>query len=449
MESSRARTHSTTLQHGQKLTACQRAQHEWRHVTIADRGHVLHRVASLLEERASDLAHTMAREMGKPLAQGHSEIRKCALVCRYYATNASELLQPQLIESDAARSGIRYDPLGTVLAIMPWNFPFWQVFRFSAPALMAGNAVALKHAPNVPDCAQAVLDLFTEADLPSGLFANLRASHDTIEALIGHEVIEAVTFTGSTRAGAIVAGLAGKHLKKTVLELGGSDPFVVLADADVEEAARVGCASRLLNAGQSCIAAKRFIVERAVAERFSTALLAQLDKAVVGDPMAPNTTVGPLAREDLRDTLHQQVCESVNGGARLLRGGVLPSVPGGSAPVTLITDVAPGMPAWSDELFGPVAVVRVVENENEALSAANDTLFGLGGAVFTSDPERADRWCKDLEAGAVFINGMVKSDPRLPFGGIRRSGYGRELGALGIREFVNQKTFWVAHPPKH
>jgi succinate-semialdehyde dehydrogenase/glutarate-semialdehyde dehydrogenase len=309
---------------------------------------------------------------------------------------------------------------------------------------MAGNAIAMKHAPNVPQCADAIEKIVLEAGLPKGLLVNLRISHDEIPSLIGNELISAVTFTGSTRAGRIIAALSGKHLKKCVLELGGSDPFIVLADADIGQAARIGAASRLLNAGQSCIAAKRFIVERAVADDFLDALITELKAAVIGDPMDPKTTVGPLARQDLRDALHDQVLRSIQQGSNCLIGGDLLQRAGWYYPVTLLTEVKSGTAAWEEELFGPVAVVRVVENADEALAAANDSPYGLGAAVFTRDLDRIKAWSADLHAGAVFFNGMVKSDPRLPFGGVKRSGYGRELGKLGILEFVNQKTVWIA-----
>jgi succinate-semialdehyde dehydrogenase/glutarate-semialdehyde dehydrogenase len=327
---------------------------------------------------------------------------------------------------------------------MPWNFPLWQLFRFAAPALMAGNAVALKHAPNVPGCALAIESLCREAGLPEGLLVNLFAEHDQIAAIIATDSVAAVSFTGSTRAGAIVAELAGRNLKKCVLELGGSDPFVVLADGDIEAAARAGSASRLLNSGQSCIAAKRFIVEEAAADAFLGHLQAELEQAVLGEPLEPSTTIGPLARADLRDALHEQVQQSVQAGARCRMGGFIPKQPGWYYPVTLLTEVGPGMAAWEEELFGPVAAVRVVADADAALRAANDTSYGLGAAVYTSDTDRIAAWSAALEAGAVFFNGMVKSDPRLPFGGIKRSGFGRELGAQGIREFVNEKTVWIA-----
>jgi succinate-semialdehyde dehydrogenase/glutarate-semialdehyde dehydrogenase len=408
------------------------------------RGKALRAIAERLESQREPLGQLMAREMGKPLAQGVGEAEKCAWVCRYYADYAATFLSPETIEADASRSLVRCDPLGTILAIMPWNFPLWQLFRFAAPALMAGNAVALKHAPNVPGCALAIESLCREAGLPEGLLVNLFAEHDQIAAIIATDSVAAVSFTGSTRAGAIVAELAGRNLKKCVLELGGSDPFVVLADGDIEAAARAGSASRLLNSGQSCIAAKRFIVEEAAADAFLGHLQAELEQAVLGEPLEPSTTIGPLARADLRDALHEQVQQSVQAGARCRMGGFIPKQPGWYYPVTLLTEVGPGMAAWEEELFGPVAAVRVVADADAALRAANDTSYGLGAAVYTSDTDRIAAWSAALEAGAVFFNGMVKSDPRLPFGGIKRSGFGRELGAQGIREFVNEKTVWIA-----
>lgn len=427
-----------------KLLAARTAQQRWSRLSYAERSEGLLQIAFGLEKQSGYLARLMALEMGKPLREGMNEAKKCATVCRYYAANAADFLRPTTIETDARESRVCSEPLGTILAIMPWNFPLWQLFRFGAPALMAGNAVALKHAPNVPACASAIEALCTEAGLPEGLLVNLYAEHAQIEAIIGTASIAAVSFTGSTRAGALVAAAAGRQLKKCVLELGGSDAFVVLEDADIELAAEVGAASRLLNSGQSCIAAKRFIVVEAVAEAFLASLERRLREAVVGDPLDPDTTVGPLAREDLRTTLDLQVQGSIRAGANCIMGGSIPKQDGWFYPVTLLTQVRPGMAAWEEELFGPVAVARVVPDAEAALSAANDTPYGLGAAVFTAEAERIRAWSGALKAGAVFFNGMVKSDPRLPFGGIKRSGYGRELGPQGIREFVNEKTVWIA-----
>lgn len=416
------------------------AQHAWAGWSFQARALVLRRAADLLDARALSFSRLMAREMGKPLAQGESEARKCAWVCRYYADHAESLLAPEPIASDASQSGVRYEPLGVVLAIMPWNFPFWQVFRFAAPALMAGNAMVLKHAPTTQGCARAILALLEEAGVPSGLVANLVARDAVVAQVLADARIRAVTLTGSERAGASVAATAGRHLKKLVLELGGSDPFVVLEDADVERAAEVAAQARLLNSGQSCIAAKRFIVVQAVAERFLTAFRRHLEAEVLGDPMDAEVTIGPMARADLREALHKQVTDSIAVGAHCVLGGRMPEGPGFYYPVTLLTHVAPGMPAWDEEVFGPVAAVRIVADAEEAVSAANDTAYGLGASLWTERTDLIGR----IEAGAVFVNGLVKSDPRLPFGGIKRSGYGRELGRHGLHEFVNPKTFWIA-----
>lgn len=423
-----------------------RAQQAWATTDMTHRSTALRRLGTALRDHARSLAELMAVEMGKPLHQGIAEAEKCAWACDYYAEFAPSFLANEMLESDGTRSYVRHDPLGLILAIMPWNFPLWQVLRFTAPALMAGNAVLLKHAPNVPGCANAIADLFGESGALKSLVANLRISAEQTHALIASAEVAAVTLTGSTAAGESVAEIAGCNLKKVVLELGGSDPFIVLHDADLPAAARAGAQSRLLNSGQSCIAAKRFIVVEEAADMFIDHLRRELSEAPVGDPLAPNTRVGPLARRDLRDALHEQVLASVDAGARLMMGGEPMDRDGWFYPVTLLTEVGPGMPAWDEELFGPVAAVRVVADADAALAAANDSEYGLGAAVFTADVGMAERMARDLQAGAVFVNGMVKSDPRLPFGGIKRSGYGRELSWHGIREFVNTKTVWALDP---
>lgn len=416
----------------------------WRARAFGERAAVLRRAAALLRERTDALAVLMADEMGKPVAQGRSEADKCAWVCEYYADHAERFLAPEPVATEATRSWVAFQPLGVVLAVMPWNFPLWQVFRFAAPALMAGNAGVLKHASNVPGCALAIEAVLRDAGLPAGAFAAPLAGSKLVDRMIAHPRVVAVTLTGSTPAGRAVARKAGEELKKTVLELGGSDAYVVLEDADLERAARECAKSRLINSGQSCIAAKRFIVVDAVRARFEALFVDEMQKARLGDPRDEATAVGPLAREDLRDELHGQVTESVAKGARVLLGGEVPARPGAWYPPTVLTDVKPGMPAHDDELFGPVAAVIAARDEADAVRVANDSPFGLGAAVFTRDLERGARIAeRELDAGACFVNTFVRSDPRLPFGGVKQSGYGRELAAFGIREFVNIKSVYV------
>ncbi|GIV59937.1 NAD-dependent succinate-semialdehyde dehydrogenase [Rhodocaloribacter litoris] len=420
------------------------AQQAWRRVPFEARADHMREAARLLRERADRYARLMAEEMGKPVAQGRAEAEKCAWVCDYYADNAARFLADEPIETDASESFVTYQPLGVVLAVMPWNFPFWQVFRFAAPNLMAGNAGVLKHASNVFGCALAIEEVFRDAGFPKHLFRTLLISSRKVEAVIAHPLVKAVTLTGSTPAGQAVAGKAGSVLKKTVLELGGSDPYVILEDADLEAAVETCVTSRLINSGQSCIAAKRFVVVEAVREAFEERFVALMAAKKLGDPMAEDTDVGPQARVDLRDDLHRQVLESIEKGARRLLGGDIPKGPGAYYPPTVLTDVRPGMPAYEEELFGPVAAIIPVRNEQEALRVANDSSFGLGAAVFTRDVEKGRRIAREeLEAGCCFVNAFVRSDPRLPFGGVKESGYGRELSEAGIREFVNIKTVYV------
>jgi succinate-semialdehyde dehydrogenase/glutarate-semialdehyde dehydrogenase len=426
------------------LEEAHRAQRAWRESSFAQRTTVLKAAAEALRRGRDEHARLMAAEMGKPLRDGRAEADKCAWAAEFYAENADRFLAPQAVETDASRSEIVFRPLGVVLAVMPWNFPYWQVFRFAVPALAAGNAVLLKHAPNVCGCALAIEELLRGADLPRGLFRALLLEESRVAGLIADPRVAAVTLTGSCRAGRAVAAEAGRQLKKTVLELGGSDPFLVLSDADLDAAVEIGAAARLVNAGQSCIAAKRFIVPRALRGEFERRFVERMRQVRAGDPMDESTGIGPLAREDLRIQLHRQVTESVARGARCLLGGTIPPGPGFFYPPTVLTDVARGMPAADEEVFGPVAVIIPVEGDEQAIEAANDTSFGLGAAVFTADAERGRRLAVEaLEAGCCFVNAAVRSDPRLPFGGIKDSGWGRELGIFGIREFVNVKTVYV------
>ncbi len=416
----------------------------WRDVPFATRAQLMRKAGVALRAHKTEYARTMALEMGKPIVQGEAEVDKCALTCDYYAEHAEAMLAEQPRQTDAARSYVRFDPLGPVLAVMPWNFPFWQVFRFAAPALMAGNAAVLKHASNVPRCALQIEEVFRAAGFPRGLFATALVGSAAVGGLIADPRIVAVTLTGSEHAGRQVAERAGHELKKTVLELGGSDPFIVLDDADVAAAARTAADARLVNSGQSCIAAKRFIVVEPVADAFIARFADELRARRLGDPLARDTQVGPQARVDLRDDLHRQVAESVKRGARLVLGGEVPAGRGAFYPPTLLSAVDKGMPAFDEETFGPVAAVIRAKDEADAIRLANDSEFGLGAALWTQDRARAARLAARIEAGAVFVNGLVKSDPRLPFGGIKRSGYGRELSEYGIREFVNIKSVWIA-----
>jgi len=417
---------------------------DWKHTTFAERARVMQRAAHILREHASEYATVMTREMGKPIRDGRAEAEKCAWVCEYYAEQAGAFLQPEIIPTDASKSFVTFQPLGVVLAVMPWNFPFWQVFRFAAPALMAGNTGVLKHASNVPGCALAIEEVFRQAGFPDHAFRTLLIGSKHVEAVIEHPMVTAVTLTGSTPAGKAVAKKAGEMIKKTVLELGGSDAYVVLEDADLEATVTTCVASRLINAGQSCIAAKRFVVVEAIRQRFEEAFVTQMRRAQVGDPLDEHTQVGPLARHDLRDDLHHQVQISLAKGATCLLGGMLPESKGAYYPPTVLTQVRKGMPAYDDELFGPVAAIIGAPDEKEAIRVANDSVFGLGAAVFTQDLAKGERIAvHELAAGCCFVNALVKSDPRLPFGGIKESGYGRELSSYGIKEFVNIKTVFV------
>ena len=426
------------------LDAAHAAHESWRSIAFEDRASLMKRAARVLRERTAEFAELMTMEMGKPIAGARAEAEKCAWVCDYYAEHAQQFLASEPVETDASKSFVAYEPIGVVLAVMPWNFPFWQVFRFAAPALMAGNAGVLKHSSNVMGCALAIEDVFRTAGFPDGLFRSLLIGGRDVASVIEHPRVAAVTLTGSTPAGRAVGSKAGEMLKKSVLELGGSDPYVVLEDAALDEAVTTCVASRLINSGQSCIAAKRFIVVESIREAFEEKYVALMSSKTMGDPMEENTDVGPQARADLRDELHQQVVDSVDKGARLLLGGEIPDRPGAFYPPTVLTDVKKGMPAYDDELFGPVAAIIEAKNEDDAMDIANDSVFGLGAAVFTQDAARGEAIAtKRLQAGSCFVNTFVKSDPRLPFGGIKESGYGRELSAFGIREFVNIKTVFI------
>ncbi len=416
----------------------------WRRTPLPARAAALVRAAETLEARRDELARQMALEMGKPVTQGRAEVDKCAWVCRYYAEHGEGFLAPEQVRTDAARSYAAFAPLGPVLAVMPWNFPLWQVFRFAAPALMAGNAGLLKHSANVSGCALAIEQVLHAAGFPRPLFRALLVSSSRVGALIDAPQVRAVTLTGSTPAGRAVAARAGAALKKTVLELGGSDAYVILEDADLDAAAEACAASRLINGGQSCIAAKRFVVVESVRAAFEERLVERMRARRLGDPLDPRTDVGPQARHDLRDELRLQVERSLELGARLLLGGELPAGPGAFYPPTVLSGVTRGMPAHDEELFGPVAAVISAADEADALRKANDSPFGLGAAVFTRDSARGERLAlSELEAGSCFVNDLVRSDPRLPFGGVKESGYGRELSHFGLREFVNIKTIWV------
>lgn len=421
-----------------------RAFAEWKRTPFAARAVVLRRAGVLLRDGASDHARLMAEEMGKPVGAGRAEAEKCAWACDWYAEHAERLLADEPADTEAAKSYVAYRPLGPVLAIMPWNFPYWQVFRFAAPALMAGNTVLLKHASSVPGCALALERVLAEAGLPDGCFQSLFLTNRQAGSVIRSRHVSAVTLTGSVRAGRAVAKQAGARIKKTVLELGGSDPYLVFDDADVEAAAATCVQSRLVNSGQSCIAAKRFIVVEPVRARFTEAVVEAMRSARMGNPLDETTTVGPQAREDLRVGLHEQVTASVAQGARLLLGGTVPSGPGWYYPPTVLADVRRGMKAYHEELFGPVASILAARDRGHAVRLANDTSFGLGAAVFTADLEEGERIAREeLNAGCCFVNTFVRSDPRVPFGGVMDSGYGRELGRHGILEFVNAKTVWV------
>lgn len=425
------------------LKAAQEAAFGWARVPVQARASQLKHVAELLDARIDTYAELITREMGKPITQARAEVEKCAWVCRYYAEEGPGFLADETLASDASESYLSYHPLGVVLAVMPWNFPFWQVFRFAAPALTAGNGGLLKHASNVTGCALAIEQIFKDAGYPKHLFRALLVDSEQVAEVIARPEVAAVTLTGSERAGSAVAGAAGKAIKKSVLELGGSDPYIVLADADLDLAVEKCATSRLLNSGQTCISAKRFLVESSISEAFTQKLIETMQSQRLGDPASTETDIGPQAREDLRDSLHIQVTRSLDQGAQLRLGGEIPEGAGYFYPATVLTGVKPGMPAFDEELFGPVAAVIEVADVEEAIRLANQSDYGLGSAIFSQNIEQAKAIARRIESGCCAINDLVKSDPRLPFGGIKRSGYGRELSKLGIHEFVNIQTVVV------
>jgi len=416
----------------------------WKQTNFEERAVLLRNIATCIRAKKEALANLATREMGKPINQSRAEVEKCAMSLEYYATHGGKMLQDELVTTDAQKSFVSFQPLGVVLAVMPWNFPYWQVFRAMGPILMAGNTMLLKHASNVSGCALAIEDILNEAGAPRNLFQTLLLPASEVSELIAHPSIAAVTFTGSTTAGKQVASVAASHIKKQVLELGGSDAYILLIDADLDLAVRTCVNGRLVNSGQSCVAAKRFIVVKELKSAFEQGMLAAFEATSFGDPLDEKNKIGPMARKDLRDELHQQVLESIAKGAVLLCGGYIPDGEGAYYPPTILTNVKKGMPAYDDELFGPVAAIIEAHDEADAIHKANDTIYGLGSGIFSQDIQRAEEIAtKELQAGSCFVNAFVHSDPRLPFGGIKQSGYGRELSGYGIREFVNIKTVYV------
>ena len=427
-----------------RIAAADQAWQSWRGTSYDTRAQCLNRAAGLLRERKNDLGRLITLEMGKTHKDATAEVEKCGLVCEYYAEHAAAFLATEPIDTDAGKSYARFDPIGIVLAVMPWNFPFWQVFRFAAPALMAGNVGLLKHASNVQMCAKAIEDVLMDGGFPPGTFANLAIGSDRVEAIIRDSRISAVTLTGSEHAGSQVARVAGEVIKKTVLELGGSDPFIVLADADIDQAAQLAVATRLqFNAGQSCISAKRFIVHKDLADAFTERLCYIAGDLVVGDPFDEKTQLGPLSSAQTRDDVERQVKQSVDAGAQLVYGGTRPREEGFFYTPAILTNVGPGMAVYDEEVFGPVLPVITFEDEAEAIRIANESPYGLSSSIFSGDADHAENLAQHIASGSVFINGQVKSDPRLPFGGVKQSGYGRELSHYGIKEFVNIKTVWI------
>lgn len=428
----------------EKIEQTHKAWLSWRKTNHEERRALMTKLAEILRSRKEDLAVLITNEMGKPLKQSKAEVEKCAICCEYYAVNGEHILADQVIETEATKSYASFQPLGVVLGVMPWNFPFFQMFRFLVPTLIAGNCGVLKHASNVPGCALVIEELINQAGFPEHVFQTLLIGSAAVDKVIEHPRIIGVSLTGSTNAGISVASKAGAMLKKSVLELGGSDAYVVLADADLESAAEICVDSRLTNNGQSCIAAKRFIVEESLLDEFTGLFLEKMKSKVMGDPLKENTDIGPLARTDLRDELHEQVVSSISKGAQCILGGEIPAGNNAYYPATILINVKPGMPAYEEEMFGPVASIIAAKDEADAIRIANDSIFGLGSAVFTQDLEKGERIAsKELQSGSSFVNERVQSDARLPFGGVKTSGYGRELGSFGILEFVNIKTVYI------
>ncbi len=416
---------------------------KWRETSFNNRSRLMKNAADVLRKNINEYAKLMSLEMGKIIKESRAEVEKCAWVCEYYAENAERFLVDEVVETDASKSFVSFEPLGVVLAVMPWNFPFWQVFRFAAPGIMAGNTGLLKHASNVPGCALAIEDVFNKAEFPENVFSTLMISSSEVEKVLRNPFVKAVTLTGSEPAGKSVASIAGDEIKKTVLELGGSDPFIVLDDADMNACISTAVQTRMINTGQSCIAAKRFIVVESRLKEFEERQVELMHALKIGDPLLEDTQIGPMARMDLVDELDDQVKKSVEMGAKLLCGGMRIEGPGAYYKPTVLSDVKKGMSAYNEETFGPVMAIIPVNDEQEAIEVANDSEFGLGGSIWSQDIKKAEKLARKIETGAVFINGMVKSDPRLPFGGIKKSGYGRELSDYGIKEFVNIKSIWI------
>ncbi len=425
------------------ITATDNEYHRWRATSFKYRSDLMFKAAGELRQNKDKYAEIMTLEMGKPIGESRAEIEKCAWVCDFYAENAEKFLSDEIIESDASRSFVAFQPLGVVLAVMPWNFPFWQVFRFAAPALMAGNGGLLKHASNVPGCALAIEEIFRKAGFPHDIFRAMMIPSNMVDDVIADWRVKAVTLTGSEPAGKAVASAAGRELKKTLLELGGSDAYIVLEDAELPACVATSATARMLNCGQSCIAAKRFIVVESMLKQFEQQQTEIMQSMKLGDPLDEATQVGPLARNDLVDELDEQVQKSIKMGAKLLLGGKRPDGPGAFYLPTVLTGVKKGMPVYEQETFGPVSAIIPVRDTEEAIAVANDSEFGLGGSVWTRDIKKGEEVARRIETGAMFVNGMSKSDPRLPFGGIKKSGYGRELSHYGIKEFVNIKTIWI------
>jgi len=418
-----------------------KAFQSWKHFSFDERSRLMNRMAGLLRERKEEYAVLITSEMGKIISESRAEVEKCAWLCEYYAEHTESMLQTEYFETDGSKSYVRFDPVGVIYAIMPWNFPFWQVLRFAVPTIMAGNTAILKHAPNVTGCSLAIEKLFADAGFPDSVFRTLIIPVELSESVIANPLVQGVTLTGSQRAGSAVAAQAGKYLKKNVMELGGSDPYIVLKDAEINNACKTGMCSRMMNAGQVCISAKRFIVEESIFDEFVQDQKVLLENMKLGDPMQEDTDMGPMARPDLLEQIEKQVADSVKMGAKVITGGHRRDDKF-YAP-TLLVNAEKGMPVYDEETFGPVSVVIPAKDTNDAVRIANDTPFGLGASIWTQDMEVAEKMAEQLDAGAVFINGMTKSDPRLPFGGTKRSGYGRELSYFGIREFVNIKTVWM------